>query len=73
MKNLKRLRKQAGITQFALARKTKIHRWRISHAEQGILDLAPDEVARIRGVLLDAARKKSADVLKELAPGDAVR
>jgi predicted transcriptional regulator len=59
MKNLKRLRRDAGLTQYGLAKETGIHRWRISHAELGILTLAPEEVESIRKMLADAIQKKS--------------
>jgi transcriptional regulator with XRE-family HTH domain len=58
MENLKRLRRDAGLTQHALAKEAGIHLWRISHAELGILTLAPEEVKSIRKLLADAIRKK---------------
>jgi predicted transcriptional regulator len=69
MKHLGKLRRDAGLSQHALGNAADIHRWRISHAELGMVDLTPDETSRIRRVLLDAARRKSARVLKELEPG----
>lgn len=67
MKNLRKLRRDAAMSQFALAKATTIHRWRISHAELGMLELTPIEVAAIRKVLVDVSRKKSARVLAELS------
>jgi DNA-binding XRE family transcriptional regulator len=67
-RNLRQLRRDASYTQYALSKATGINRTKIAHAEVGISPLSPDELARIRKVLLDAARKKSARVLKELDP-----
>lgn len=72
MKQLKRLRRDAGLTQYALASATGIHRWRISHAELGILELTRPEVELIRRTLVEACRKRSARVLEftdESEPG----
>ena len=66
MKNLKQLRRDAALTQHALAKATGIPRVKICHAELGIAKLTPDEVARIRKFVLDLARKKSERVLAEL-------
>lgn len=59
MKNLKKLRRDSGLTQYALANVSGIPRWRISHAELGILRLKPAEVEAIRKALVDAIEKKS--------------
>jgi predicted transcriptional regulator len=59
MRNLKKLRRDAGLTQHELASATSIHRWRISHAELGMLKLTPNEVEAIRQVLATAIQKKS--------------
>jgi predicted transcriptional regulator len=67
MKNLKRLRRDAGLSQHALATKTGIHRWRIAHSELGMAELTEAEIAVIRKVLVDVSRKKSARVLAELS------
>jgi DNA-binding XRE family transcriptional regulator len=69
MKNLKQLRRDAMITQYALAKATGIPRAKISHAELGIVTLTPEESVLIRKCLLNIARKKSARVLRELEPG----
>jgi transcriptional regulator with XRE-family HTH domain len=68
MKNLKKLRRDSGLSQHALEKATGIHRWRISHAELGIVTLTSAESVLIRKVLLNVARKKSARVLRELNP-----
>jgi predicted transcriptional regulator len=69
MKHLKQLRRDAAVTQYALAKATGIPRVKISHAELGIVELNSEEVASIRKFLLKVARKKSARVLRELEPG----
>lgn len=69
MKKLKQLWRDAGLSQHALAKATGLHRWRISHAELGMAELTPEEIATIRRVLLSACQKKSARVLGELAVG----
>lgn len=67
MKNLKRLRRDAGLTQHTLAKATGIHRWRIAHSELGMAELTAAEIASIRKVLMEVSRKKSARVLAELS------
>jgi predicted transcriptional regulator len=64
MRKLKTLRRDAGLTQYALAAVTGIHRWRISHAELGLVELTKDEIRAIRKVLLDVSRNNSARVLR---------
>jgi predicted transcriptional regulator len=64
MKNLKSLRRDAGLTQHALAKRAGIHRWRIAHFEKGMTDLTNDEICAIRKVLLDVSANNSARVLR---------
>jgi predicted transcriptional regulator len=64
MKQLKRLRRDAGLTQYWLASATGIKRWRISHAELGILELTLQEVELVRSALVEACRKRTARVLE---------
>jgi transcriptional regulator with XRE-family HTH domain len=66
MKNLKELRKAAGLTQQHLGQLTNISRIRICHAELGLMKLTRDEVATIRKALVSVS-KKSARVLAELS------
>jgi predicted transcriptional regulator len=66
LKNLRKLRRDAGLTQYRLAAATEIHRWRISHAELGLLQLTAEEVDLIRKVLIAASRQKSARLLNAL-------
>jgi transcriptional regulator with XRE-family HTH domain len=69
MKNLKKLRRAAGLTQQRLGQLTKLSRVRICHAELGLATLSVEEVSGIRKVLLEVSRKKSERLLKELQPG----
>jgi predicted transcriptional regulator len=64
VKNLKRLRRDAGLTQHALSKAAGIHRWRIAHAERGMIELTDDENQSIRKILLKVSRKNSARVLR---------
>jgi DNA-binding XRE family transcriptional regulator len=66
MKNLRRLRRDAGMTQYGLAAATGIHRWRISHAELGLLKLTPEEIALVSKTLVNVSRRKSARVVSDL-------
>jgi predicted transcriptional regulator len=66
MKNLRKHRRDAGLTQYALAHATGIHRWRISHAELGLLKLTAEEIASVSKTLVAVSRKKSARVLSDL-------
>jgi len=59
MKNLKKLRRDSGLSQHALAKAAGLHRWRISHAELGMADLSADEADAIRKVLAGELQKKS--------------
>jgi predicted transcriptional regulator len=70
MKNLRKLRRDAGLTQHGLAKLTDISRVKICHAELGMATLTPNEIASIRKVLIDVSQKKSARVLRELDPGE---
>jgi predicted transcriptional regulator len=62
MKNLRKHRRDAGLSQHALGAACRIPRWRIAHSEVGIIELKPDEIARIRKVLLEVSQKKSSRV-----------
>jgi predicted transcriptional regulator len=66
MKNLRNNRRDAGLTQYALARATGIRRWRISHAELGLLKLTSDESSLVSKILVEISRRKSARVENEL-------
>lgn len=67
MKNLKKLRRDSGLTQYGLAGATGIHRWRISHAELGLITLTPEEIDMVRRILVAESKKKSERVLSALA------
>jgi predicted transcriptional regulator len=65
-KHLKKLRRDAGLTQYGLSRKTGIARWKIANAELGVRKLLPEEIESIRKVLLDSSQEKSARVIGAL-------
>jgi transcriptional regulator with XRE-family HTH domain len=58
--NLRQLRKDSSLTQYGLAKLTRIDRTRISHAELGFVSLTADELARIRRVFITTSKKKLA-------------
>ncbi len=58
MKHLRRLRRAAGLTQFALHRKSGVGRTRISLAESGYVALKDREITAVRRVLLREIRKR---------------
>lgn len=62
MKGMLILRKLSGLSQFTLARKSGVPRVRISLAETGQLELAPDERERISVVLLMAIEARQAEL-----------
>lgn len=64
IKNLRQLRKDAGHTQYGLAKLTRIDRTRISHAELGVVALTADEIRRIRRVLIVTGKKKMARLVQ---------
>ena len=47
MSNLKQIRKTAGLTQFQLAARANISRFRLCMAETGNIELRPQEIAAI--------------------------
>ena len=67
MNELKNLRRNCGLTQYELARRTRIHRWRISHAELGLLELTAAEVASVSAVLVKISSKRSARIASALS------
>jgi transcriptional regulator with XRE-family HTH domain len=70
MKNLKELRRDAGLTQYGLARLSGIRRAKISHAELGLAELTPNEIKLVRKIFLDVSAKKSARVLRACSGTD---
>ena len=69
MRRLKNLRRDSGLTQHELALASGVARWRISHAEVGLLRLAPEEVNSIREALVTVCEKRSTRVLRSLGHG----
>lgn len=67
MKKLKALRRDSGLTQQQLANAAGVPRWRIAHAEVGIVKLTSEEMGLIRNALVFACRQRSARVLRSLA------
>jgi DNA-binding XRE family transcriptional regulator len=65
-KKLKKLRRDAGLTQYGLAKATGIQRWRVAHAESGILTLTPEEVELVRKALLERVRQRSKSMENDL-------
>jgi predicted transcriptional regulator len=64
MRQLKSLRRDSGLTQQKLAIATGLPRWRIAHAELGMIRLSSDELAAIRGVLVTVCSKRTERVLR---------
>jgi len=57
MKELKRRRKQLGLTQFDLAKKARLQYSRITFAETGRCQLTAEEIRRIENVFETCAEK----------------
>ena len=57
MKDLKKLRRAAGLTQFALNRKAKVARSKIADVESGRGTFTQAEGLRIKAVLADSIRE----------------
>lgn len=53
----KRLRKSVGETQHGLARLAGMPAWRVSHFENGLIDLTAGEVERIKTAIRRASRE----------------
>jgi transcriptional regulator with XRE-family HTH domain len=67
MKNLKRLRELAGMTQAELAHETGIDRTRLSLAESGFTRLTATETEEVKDVAARAMRKRHAEISRALA------
>jgi predicted transcriptional regulator len=66
MKKLKVFRRESGLTQQELSAASGVVRWRISHAEVGLIRLTPEELNAIRNALVAACEKRSTRVLRSL-------
>jgi|GEM_PF-3017304 len=62
MEKLVSLRALAGLSQFTVARKSKVPKVRLSLAETRQLALDPEEEARVRAVLLRAIEERSREL-----------
>lgn len=51
------MREAASLSQGRLAARAGIARWRITHAENGLLELHPAEVEALKKILLRAVRE----------------
>jgi predicted transcriptional regulator len=66
MKNLVKLRKVAGLTQFTMAKKSGVSRWTVANYETGRVEYTPAERKKILAVLIDAIQKNVVDLQREL-------
>jgi transcriptional regulator with XRE-family HTH domain len=62
MKALRKLREQAGLTQFVVARKAGVPRMRLSLAECGQLRLSREEEAAVREAICNGIRQQAAQL-----------
>jgi len=69
MKNLPRLRRAAGLTQYALARKARVGRSKVSDVEIGRAEFTNFERARILAVLAACIGRTVADLSASLESG----
>jgi transcriptional regulator with XRE-family HTH domain len=67
MKVLRKLRESAGLTQFAVARKSGVSRMRLSLAESGQLRLSPEEELAVREAIREGIEKQAAQLQHLLA------
>jgi transcriptional regulator with XRE-family HTH domain len=67
MKDLRELRELAGITQFALSRRSQVSRMRLSLAECEQIELNAKEAERITKILLAAIQLRHARIAMVLA------
>lgn len=66
MKNLRNLRKRAGLTQAGLAARTEISRYRLVYAEGGY-ELSPEEEGKIVTVIDKAIRENTESIRRVIA------
>jgi predicted transcriptional regulator len=72
MKKLKVLRRDSGLTQQDLSAASGVVRWRIAHAEVGLIRLTSEELDSIRAALVTACEKRSARVMRLRGEAEAV-
>jgi transcriptional regulator with XRE-family HTH domain len=73
MKKLRRLRTDAGVTQYKLAQATGISRTKISHAELGLSKLDNQQIDSIRRFLLGHVRERNQSIVDHLEAEEKVR
>jgi DNA-binding XRE family transcriptional regulator len=66
MNELKALREMAALSQAELAQRAGTLRWRIAHAENGLIELTPEELAAVRNVILESAQANAAHIAAAL-------
>ena len=67
MWDLKKLRRAAGLSQFALARKSRVPRWRIAYCETQRACLTEEEWTRIVKALAVAIKRNFAVASRSMA------
>jgi transcriptional regulator with XRE-family HTH domain len=67
MQDLRSLREASGLSQFAAANRAGLDRTRLSHAENGHVRLAKEEEGTLRGVLVEAIRRRARQLESVLA------
>jgi len=70
--DLRELRAMAGFTQFDVARRSGVDRSKLSLAENGHVDLRPEEIVAIRKVLLERIESRAAELKGVLSGKEAV-
>jgi transcriptional regulator with XRE-family HTH domain len=72
MMNLRERRRLADLNQFQMARLTGIPRTRLSLAENGDIDLRPEEISRIDEVLQENLATRAEQIGNLLSQGSAL-
>ena len=73
MRNIRKSREVAGLSQFAVAKRTGIPRMRLSLAECGEIQLRPDELKSICEVLREEIQRQAArlkNALSDMTPAE---
>jgi transcriptional regulator with XRE-family HTH domain len=66
METLKRLRRASGLTQAALAKKSKVQRWKVAHVELDLATFTPEEQSRVLKALAEAISENAKIVNQSL-------
>jgi len=70
MKDIKKLRRMADLTQCALARRCGVSRMRLSLAECGQIKLRPEEETAVRKVLVSSIERREVQIRVVLSRGN---